>query len=132
LSTSDRSSLRKLLAILSYVAAALSGAIGQFCFKVFSTQLGDSAGLDLALSPYLWVAIVAYFGVMALFIVGLRLWGELSTLYPVYGSTFVWAIVIAAVWLDERLTVNGFVGAGLIVVGIALLNLRDRPRGERR
>ncbi|MBW2533494.1 MAG: hypothetical protein JRI55_18535 [Deltaproteobacteria bacterium] len=113
---------RKLLAVTAYVAAAMSGAVGQFCFKRFAAAIGDAVGLELALDPYLWVAMAAYFGVMALFIVGLKLWGELSALYPVYGSTFVFALAIAWIWLDERIAATGFLVTALIIVGITLLS----------
>jgi multidrug transporter EmrE-like cation transporter len=109
------------VAVGSYLVAAVSGAVGQFCFKLFSNQMGQVTGTELALSPYLWIAIVCYFGVMGLFLLGLRLGGELSTLYPVYGSTFVWALVLAHFWLGEKVSVAAMAGTGIIILGIALL-----------
>ena len=118
----SHSNIKKVQAILAYVAAAFSGALGQFCFKIFSSKLGEAPGLELILSPWLWVAMLSYFSVMILFIIGLRLWGEMSTLYPVYGTTFVWAALMAVLWLGESISPTGIAGISLVVVGIGLLN----------
>lgn len=123
---------RKLGAAGAYLLAAVCGAVGQFCFKVFAGQLAGGGGSALAASPYLWVAIASYFAVMGLFIVGLRLWGELSTLYPVYGSTFAFALLLAALWLDEPITPGAIAGCAAILVGIVLLNLDARPSAKER
>ena len=124
MSHSDKQGSRKLLAIISYLVAAMAGAVGQFCFKIFSGKLATDSAWELAISPYLWVAIVSYFGVMVLFIIGLRLWGEMSTLYPIYGSTFVWALIMASIWLGEDISYTGIAGTALIIAGIALLNFK--------
>jgi drug/metabolite transporter (DMT)-like permease len=130
LSPSEASRGKKLLALGSYLVAAVSGAAGQFCFKLFSNQMGQASGLELALSPYLWIAIVCYFGVMGLFLLGLRLGGDLSTLYPVYGSTFVWALMMAHFWLGEEVSLTAIAGTAVIVLGIALLFVDTSREGE--
>ncbi len=124
MSHSKVQSRRKLLAMLAYLFAALAGAIGQFCFKTFSQKMPTESAVELAQSPYLYVGALSYFAVMVLFIVGLRLWGEMSTLYPIYGSTFVWALLIAVLWLGESISITGIAGTALIIVGIALLNAK--------
>jgi drug/metabolite transporter (DMT)-like permease len=80
----------------------------------------------MALSPYLWVAIISYISVMMLFMAGLRLWENLSALYPVYGSTFVWATVLAVIWLGESVSLRTVIGTALVIAGIACVS-REPP-----
>jgi drug/metabolite transporter (DMT)-like permease len=130
LSPSEISWPKKLLSVASYLVAAVSGAAGQFFFKMFSDLMPDMGALDMVLCPYLWLAIVCYFGVMGLFLLGLYLGGDLSTLYPVYGSTFVWALIMAYVWLDEEVSIAAMVGTGVIILGITLLFMDTTRKDE--
>jgi uncharacterized membrane protein len=112
---------RRFSAVLAYLLAALLGAVGQLCFKIVAG--GDLSSIAaLASCPHLWIAALSYVGVMGLFIFGLRCWGEISVLYPVYGATFVFALIFSSVWLDERLDSMAIAGTVLIVLGIALLS----------
>ena len=116
----SRSENKKLQALLAYLLAALLGAVGQLCFKAAASS-GLSFVAPLLLNPYLLFAILLYIGIMVLFIYGLKCWGEISVLYPVYGSTFVFALVFSSVWSDERPSLTAVAGTFLIVIGIALI-----------
>ena len=113
---------KKYLAVLAYLLAALSGALGQFCFKYFSNEISNSTLMELIFNLYLWIAMLLYFSVMILFIFGFRLGGELSTLYPVYGSTFIWALILAVVFREESISIANISGVIIIILGITLLN----------
>ena len=123
---------KKYLAVLAYLIAALSGALGQFCFKHFSNEISNSTAVELIFNLYLWIAILLYFSVMILFIIGFRLGGELSTLYPVYGSTFIWALILAVIFLEESISITNISGIVLIILGITLLNIGSLKQKEKK
>lgn len=123
---------KKYLAVLAYLIAALSGALGQFCFKHFSNEISNSTAIELIFNLYLWIAILLYFSVMILFIIGFRLGGELSTLYPVYGSTFIWALILAVIFLEESISITNISGIVLIILGITLLNIGSLKQKEKK
>ena len=120
MSRNKRQLSRRALGIGAYVLAAVLGAVGQICFKIVGTL--DLQTLSAAAScPYLWAAGVSYVGVMGLFILGIKCVGEISTLYPVYGSTFVFAQLFSAWRLGERPGGITVLGTVLIIFGIAIL-----------
>ena len=73
-------------------------------------------------NPFLWTAVLTYVAVMGLFVLGLKWWGEMSALYPIYGSTFVFGLFFSSVWLNERPTSTAVAGTFLVIVGIGLLS----------
>lgn len=115
--------------------AALLGAVGQLIMKLVGQDLAAS-GLTLGSVLWLLVVFLLYGGVMGLFMVGLKHGRELSTTYPVYSLTFVWAAVLGFLFLDERLLTVQIVGIAVICGGVALINMppigRNRePEQER-
>jgi len=98
---------------------ALMGSFGQLLFK-----LGSSS---VSLSVWSWVTNPRILGGMALyglsailFIVALK-HGNLSVLYPVIATSYVWVALISARFLGEPLSVLQWVGIVLILGGVALV-----------
>ncbi len=116
---------RRGRAISAYLLASLLGAVGQLCFKTVASGGFSSVG-DLAGNGYLWMAIGTYVAIMGLFVYGLKCWDDMSTLYPIYGSTFVFALVLSSFWLGERPEGTAVAGTVFIVVGIVLLTRNKR------
>ena len=105
----------------TYLLAAVLGAFGQLCFKFVGTS--DVTGIDaLVLNGWLWLAVISYFGIMGLFLIGLRWWQEMSVLYPIYGSTFVFGLLFSSLFLNERPGVTAAIGTAFIILGIVLLS----------
>jgi len=104
-------------AILLFALAAFLGAVGQYLFKL-SAQNGQQGFVQLALNPRIWAAVVLYFAVMALFIMAFKLGGELSVLYPVYATTFIWAALIGRYALHEAISPARILGMCLIALGV--------------
>lgn len=102
--------------------AALLGAVGQLIMKLVGQDLGEQ-GLTHGSVVWLLVVFLLYGGVMGLFMVGLRHGRELSTTYPVYSLTFVWAALLGFWFLDERLLMVQLFGIAVICGGVALINM---------
>lgn len=106
--------------IFCYLSAALLGAIGQYLFKIGSKNV--SANLMSWLFNYkIILAVILYCAVMFLFVYAFKLGGELTVLYPIYATTFIWAAIIGALFLNEIMTISKMSGIILIVLGTLLI-----------
>jgi len=63
-----------------------------------------------------------YFLATFFFVPGLR-GGEISVLYPVASSTYVWVCVFSKIFLKEKINLMKAFGIGLIVFGISFLGM---------
>jgi drug/metabolite transporter (DMT)-like permease len=84
--------------ILLNLLAAFFGAIGQYAYK--------KGGLKISEVP-IWmnfpfiIGMLLFCGVMACFLIGYKLGGRISVVYPFYATTFVWGSLIG-VFLDKE------------------------------
>ncbi len=77
-----------------FVIAALLGAVGQFLYK--SGAQAATGGVASYLANWRLIGGVGcYIGVMVLFVAAFKRGGQLSVLYPIYASTFIFAAIIA-------------------------------------
>lgn len=106
--------------IACFVAAAFLGAFGQFLYKAGAQKAGGAL-LSYVLNLPLFGGAVCYIGVMALFVVAFKRGGQLTVLYPVYASTFIWAALIA--WRVYGVPIRPVHAAGMacLVLGMYLM-----------
>ncbi len=107
-------------AILFYLLAAILGAIGQYLFKIGSKTVSTNF-ISWIFNFKIIVAVILYCTVMFLFVFAFKLGGELTVLYPVYATTFIWAAIIGVLFLNETMTVSKVGGILLIILGVLLI-----------
>jgi len=106
--------------ILLFTFAAFLGALGQYFYKTGAEQCGGN--IVLWFSNYrILIGILCYVAIMFLFLLAFRMGGALTVLYPVYATTFIWALLIGAFLLGERVSLINIIGALLIICGIYLI-----------
>ena len=105
------------LSIILFLLAALLGALGQFLYKSGAERA--AGGILSYLGNWRILGGVAcYTAVMVLFVAAFKRGGALTTLYPVYATTFIWAALIALwVYGTPIKTANVF-GFALLVAGM--------------
>ena len=109
-----------LYSILCFAIAAVLGAAGQYLYKEGARSAsGSLAGYLLNLR--ILGGVAAYIAVMALFVAAFRRGGELSVLYPIYASTFIWAALIALFAYGTPIRPVNVLGMGLLVAGMYLM-----------
>lgn len=96
------------------------GAFGQYLYKLGAADTGPN--------PILWLinwkiilAIMLYIGVMACFVAAFKIGGQLTVLYPIYATTFVFGALIGVFLLHEPLTPWKIAGTILIIAGAAII-----------
>jgi drug/metabolite transporter (DMT)-like permease len=107
-----------VISIVSYLFAAFLGAVGQYLYKEGAAQVQLSNLASLFTNARIILGILCYIGVMLLFVVGLKKGGQLTVLYPVYATTFIWAALIGVFVLGENFTLFRILGTALIIVGV--------------
>ena len=103
--------------ILYFLLAAFLGALGQFLYKSGAERATDGL-LSYLLNSRLLGGVACYIAVMVLFVAAFRRGGELSVLYPLYATTFIWAAGIA--WWAYEIPIKpiNLLGMALLIAGM--------------
>lgn len=109
----------KMWPVALAACCALMGSLAQLLFK-----LGSSS---VHLNLWTWITNFRVLGGMTLygisailFIVALK-HGNLSVLYPVIATSYVWVAIISFKVLDEPLSIAKWLGIALILGGVMLI-----------
>lgn len=103
--------------IAMILVAAFLGSIGQYLYKE-GARLPMHTITSWLTNWWIIIGMVCYIAVMGLFIAAFKTGGELTILYPMYGSTFIWALLIGKTLLDESIGPSKIAGIGIIIVGM--------------
>ena len=103
-----------------FLAAALLGAWGQFLYKSGAERATGGLSSYL-LNPRILGGVICYVAVMVLFVTAFKRGGELTVLYPVYASTFIWAALIAVCAYGTPIRPINVLGMACVVVGMFLM-----------
>ncbi|MDY0040093.1 MAG: EamA family transporter [Desulforhabdus sp.] len=109
----------KMWPVALAVCCALMGSLAQLLFKLGSA----SVQLDLWtwITNYRVLGGMTLYGISAvLFIVALK-YGNLSVLYPVIATSYVWVALISFKILNEPLSAPKWLGIALILGGVMLI-----------
>ncbi len=107
-------------AILCFLAAAFLGALGQFLYKAGADRAGASLA-DYILNSRILLGVTCYLIVMVLFVIGFKLHGSPSALYPVYASTFIWAAFLDLLLYSKPILPANALGMLFLVGGMYLM-----------
>ena len=73
----------------------------------------------------LFAGVATYLSSFVVYTAGIRN-GELTVLYPMVSLGYVWTLLWSRIFFKEPFTQGKFVGLGLILAGIFVLNLGNR------
>lgn len=110
--------------ISSIVLVLFSSFVGSF--GAVGLKLGAErmhGGIAKLLTNY-WLAIgISLYLVSSVFYMMGISQGELTVLYPMISLGYIWALLWARLFFNERFTISKVGGLALIVLGVALINL---------
>ncbi|MEM4331073.1 MAG: EamA family transporter [Candidatus Pacearchaeota archaeon] len=111
--------MSKTLLILLVMFCALLGSFGQIFFKLASKSFSLSIE-GILKNPYFFFGVFLY-GISAiLFIFSLKQ-GELSVLYPVIATSYIFVTFLSFFFFKESITTYKIFGVILIVLGVWLI-----------
>lgn len=108
--------------MLCFLIAGFLGALGQYLYKS-GTALTNGTALSYLLNARLVTGQVCYIGVMTMFIIAFRRGGEMSVLYPLYATTFIWAAFISQWAYGIPVKPVHLAGMACLLVGMCLMGV---------
>lgn len=111
--------------IVLVLAASLVGSVGAAFLKSGAERLHR----DLASLLGNWrlaMGVVVFVLSSLLYLKGIK-HGELTVLYPMVSLGYVWTLLWSRLFFGEPLTREKFAGLGLILLGIVMLAVGNRP-----
>ena|SRR3989338_2867866 len=93
-------------------------AIGQLFWKIGAKSVISTS--SFLFNPFVLAGFVMYGIGALLFIIALSK-AELSLLYPLVSASFIWALLLSWIFLDEALSVQKLSGILFIIIGFAFL-----------
>ena len=106
--------------IACFLAAAFLGALGQYLYKAGAEQ-ADGGVLSYVLNLRLLGGVGCYIAVMVLFVAAFKQGGELSVLYPIYATTFIFAALLAYWAYGTPIKPINVLGMACLIVGMFLM-----------
>lgn len=106
--------------VLMFLAASFFGAVGQFLYKSGAEKAGGSIA-SYASNWRLLSGVICYVAVMVLFVAAFKRGGSLSTLYPIYATTFIWAALIGLLAYGTPIKPINMAGMAVLVFGMFLM-----------
>lgn len=113
-----------LSSILYVLVGSLIGSIGAVLLKAASQKI--SRNWRVLIRNWNLAAGVLAYAVSSMFFVKGLSEGELSILYPMVSVGYIATLFWSKLFFGEKLTVSKFAGLGLIIAGIAVLQLGNR------
>lgn len=106
--------------ILMNLLAAIAGAGGQYFYKKGGELIAQGGSW---LNSQIFIGVLLFCAVMGFFVVGYKMGGRISVVYPFYATTFVWGALIG-IWLEkEPWNPQLLAGLGLIFIGLVVMAL---------
>jgi drug/metabolite transporter (DMT)-like permease len=104
----------------------LKSFIGGIILLAFSVLLGISVSINLIEIPYiLFLGIVGFAASLYFFLQGLRKIGTVNTLL-ILSLSSVFGLVLAAIFLHERITIFQIIAVGIMLSGLYLINRNNQ------
>jgi drug/metabolite transporter (DMT)-like permease len=113
--------------IILVTLGSFIGSFGAVGFKAGAKRL-EITLLGLLTNWQLGAGIAGYLLSSVFFVAGLRR-GELSILFPMVSTGYIWSTLWSKVFFGENLTRGKLLGLGLILIGCVLLGLGNRQPG---
>ena len=106
--------------MLLVFAASIVGSFGAVFLKLGATRINKNP-LSF-LNSRLALGVTLFLGSSVFYTLGIR-GGQLSILYPMVSLGYLWTLLWARLFFKEALTVQKFVGLGLILAGVVLVGM---------
>ncbi len=105
------------LAIAIVFLSTLVNASAQTLYKLGTSQ---ASGLALLTNYFIWLGLVFY-GISALMLVISLKYGELSVLYPIIATSFIWVNLVAKYIFNEEIGFLKWFGIMAIIFGLTMI-----------
>ena len=105
--------------ILLTALAAFIGSIGQLEFKRGADNL--QFDIKMLLTNYHLIIAVAVYALSTVLYVYALNKGQLSVLYPIIATSYIWTLLFSRIFLKEQIGLTGWAGVFFILLGVTLI-----------
>lgn len=116
--------MTQLKSILLILFCTIITSVGQLMWKYGAMRLPE-----LVTNTPLMVALGTYVIAAALLIVSFK-GGEVSVLYPMYATNYIWVSILSALYLAEPLNGFKFAGMAAVIVGVVMIGRGSHKHGQ--
>ena len=109
--------------LLAFLCTFFSSS-AQVMLKFASAGIALSAAGLLA-NGYLYGALVLY-GIGSILLIYALKMGELSVVYPVLATSYIWVILLSSIFFGETVNVPSLLGIATIFLGVTFIGLGGR------
>lgn len=109
----------QIIPIFLILVAAVFGAAAQYFFKQGSVRLLE---VFILKNYYLIAGLVSFWIVLGLILLSFRFGGKMMVVYPTYGTTYIWGLLIAHYIDKEVINPVQVAGIFVIILGIGLVS----------
>jgi multidrug transporter EmrE-like cation transporter len=124
-STIKNRQMGKHTPLLFIIFSTLFASIAQIIWKFAANSLPTLAQLSLSNLTLLTAGFILY-SIAALFMIFALRSGELSIIYPIMATSYVWVSLLSPLFFPDFLNVWKIVGVSLILFSVALLGLGSK------
>ena len=111
------------------VIVTLFTSAAQIFYKIGAGNLKFDL-LNLITNYHLIIGISLYAAGAAILIIALR-GGELTVLYPIIATSYIWVSLLSIYFLDEIMNVFKWIGVLVIFLGVSLVSYGSKKDGMR-
>lgn len=108
----------KLSAIILIIISTLFISAAQVFYKLASKKMVFD--VSIFFNHYLYIGLLLY-GIAAVLLILALKNGELSTIYPMIATSYLWVILLSIVVFNESINLFKWIGVALIIIGVAVL-----------
>ena len=115
----------KLWAVCLIILTTLLASSGQLLLKMGS----KAASLDLSLlTNYPLIAGCILYGIGAILLIVSLKGGELSVLYPIIATSYIWVSLLSLSFLGESMNMWKWLGIASIILGVSFIGKGGRKK----
>ena len=115
----------KLWAVGIVLFCTLLVSVAQIFYKFGVDKLSNWDVISIITNINLWIGLTLYVVGGFLLVLGLR-GGEVSVLYPIIATGYIWVSFLSIYFLNESMNLFKWLGVFIIVAGIALIGFGSK------
>lgn len=119
----------KTWAIILVVFCGFLGAIAQLFLKIGAGRIDGTLASIIS-----WPLIFGlfFYGIATIFFIIALKHGEVTILYPIIATSYVWVSIFSLYFLNENITAAKWAGDALIILGVGMIGYSSKISNSRR
>ncbi|MBD3309791.1 EamA family transporter [Candidatus Woesearchaeota archaeon] len=119
-----------ILSIILMVLCTAFTSAGQILWKLGVQQMTDPVSIWSVLTNLPLISGFVSYGLGAVLLILALRGGELSVLYPIVATSYVWVAMLSTIFIGESMNPWKWTGIFVIIAGVVLVTTHERINGR--